>query len=315
MAEPAYLQNLTATLLDGLELLPAGQRDRHADWLRANQNPDGGFSGRDGPSDLYYTGFALRGLAVLAGLTEGVCQQAAGFLKTQLNRTASVVDLFSLLVGQSLVQLGGASALDGAPADWPERVVAALETCRTPDGGYAKGPGQIQGSTYHAFLVVLALQMLNQTPPEAERLIAFIRQRGRPDGGFAEAAAMTRCGANPTAAGLGTLQILGALDDATRARAIPFLLNLQAELDGGFRANGRVPAGDLLSTFTVGWSLFQLHAGTSHLHAIRDFALACERNTGGFTAGLWDQTPDVEYTFYGLGVLSVAAHSTTPLET
>ena len=38
------------------------------------QNLDGGWSGREGESDLYYTGFALRGLAVLQGLTPELCE-------------------------------------------------------------------------------------------------------------------------------------------------------------------------------------------------------------------------------------------------
>ena len=45
--------------------MPAGTRRRHTDYLTAAQNPDGGFPGREGGSDLYYTGFALRSLAVL----------------------------------------------------------------------------------------------------------------------------------------------------------------------------------------------------------------------------------------------------------
>src|SRR3954471_3942071 len=92
-----YLPRLTARLAQGLERVPQAQRDRHARYLRAAQNPDGGFSGREGVSDLYYTGFALRGVAVLAALTPGVCELVARFLRDSLQRQASVVDFFSLL--------------------------------------------------------------------------------------------------------------------------------------------------------------------------------------------------------------------------
>src|SRR5436189_9689 len=68
-----YLQRLTGRLVDGLDRLPEEFRQRHIDWLRSVQNPDGGFSGRAGGSDLYYTGFALRSLAVLQGLTPDLC--------------------------------------------------------------------------------------------------------------------------------------------------------------------------------------------------------------------------------------------------
>src|SRR5262245_51976225 len=149
-----YLLRLTTRLAEGLARLPDDFRARHAGFLRAGQNPDGGFPGREGGSDLYYTGFALRGLAVLDALTPEVCERAAGFLRQSLTRQASVIDFFSLLYACALVQLGGGpDVLDGSPADWPERVSRTLETFRSPDGGYAKTPGAASGSTYHTFLV------------------------------------------------------------------------------------------------------------------------------------------------------------------
>ena len=79
MPNEPYLQKLTGEIVDGVDRLPLAFRQRHAGWLAANQNPDGGFSGREGGSDLYYTGFALRGLAVLQGLTPAICERAAGW--------------------------------------------------------------------------------------------------------------------------------------------------------------------------------------------------------------------------------------------
>ena len=96
-AEP-YLTRLTARLLDGIERLPAAIRDRHTAFILQNQNPDGGFPGREGGSDLYYTGFALRSLAVLGALTPDIANRTATFLKRSLAQQASVVDFFSLLV-------------------------------------------------------------------------------------------------------------------------------------------------------------------------------------------------------------------------
>src|SRR6516225_6366195 len=92
-----YLGQLTARLAEGLARRPDSFRKRHGAYLRALQNTDGGFSGREGGSDLYYTGFALRGLAVLDELDPEVCEHAAGFLRQSLHQQASVVDFFSLL--------------------------------------------------------------------------------------------------------------------------------------------------------------------------------------------------------------------------
>src|SRR5215472_15306231 len=99
-----YLPRLTERLTEGLRRLPAEFRARHAAYLVARQNADGGFSGREGGSDLYYTGFALRGLAVLDALTPEVCNRAAAFLRASLARQASVVDFVSLLYACLLVQ-------------------------------------------------------------------------------------------------------------------------------------------------------------------------------------------------------------------
>jgi len=308
MDELPYLTRLTTRLLEGMERLPAATRERHAAYLRQSQNPDGGFSGREGGSDLYYTGFALRSLAVLQGLDPALCTRTAAFLRQRMTGTASVVDLFSLVVSCYLVPLGGGpDVLLEAPSDWRERVAGALETFRTPDGGYGKTPGAPHGSTYTSFLVALCLQLLDLPIPQPESLTAFVKSRRRPDGGYVEISAMKRSGTNPTAAGVGLLQILSALDDEAGTSVAAFLAALPSPLEGGLRANDRIPAADLLSTFTGSWTLDQIgEAGRLDWDAIRGYAESCESPTGGFRGGLWDNGVDVEYTFYGLGTLALA---------
>src|SRR3954466_6741291 len=105
-AEP-YLQRLTGRLIDGADRLPPDFRRRHGEWVGGRQNPDGGFSGREGGSDLYYTGFALRGLAVLDALQPEVRERTAGFLRKSLAGQAGCVDFYSLLYAALLVQAGG----------------------------------------------------------------------------------------------------------------------------------------------------------------------------------------------------------------
>jgi geranylgeranyl transferase type-2 subunit beta len=304
-----YLTRLTVRLIDGIEKLPDEVRDRHAAYIRAKQRPDGGWPGREGGSDLYYTGFALRSLAVTQSLTPEVCEASAEFLRRKLGESAGVVDFFSLVVSCYLVPLGGGpDVLAAAPADWRERVAALLETFRTADGGYGKTPGAAGGSTYTSFLVALCLELLGRTVPRPDDLVRFVHGRRRDDGGFVEIAPMRRSGTNPTAAGVGVLQIAAALTDEARAALIDFLAALPSPMEGGFRANDRIPAADLLSTFTAAWTLAQLGASDRlDLPAIRDYAESCEVPTGGFHGGLWDEGDDVEYTFYGLGTLALTA--------
>ena len=307
-AEP-YLTRLTNRLLDGIEKLSAEVRERNIVYLRESQNPDGGFSGREGGSDLYYTGFALRSLAVLQALNPDVCGRAGEFLRQKLTGSAGVVDFFSLVVSCYLVPLGGGpDVLASAPADWRDRVCATLETFRSPDGGYGKVPHAPHGSTYTSFLVVLCLQLLDRPIPEPPRLAAFVKSRRRPDGGYVEISAMKRSGTNPTAAGVGILQILGELDEASRSETAEFLAAMRSPFEGGLRANDRIPAADLLSTFTGCWTLDQLSAADKlDWAALHSYADECERPIGGFRGGMWDEQTDVEYTFYGLGTLALAA--------
>ena len=309
MPDQPYLLRLTTRLAEGLSRLPVDFRQRHAAYLAACQNPDGGFPGREGDSDLYYTGFALRGLAVLDALTPEISNRAADFLRLRLTQQASVVDFFSLLYSCALVQLGGGpDVLAASREDWPDRVAATLETFRTPDGGYGKSVGDRAGSTYHTFLVILCYQLLGRDLPDAKKLKTFVDSRRREDGGFVEVAPMRRGGTNPTAAAVGVLQILAATADEfyTETQNVISFLTGMASPEGGLRANARAPLADLLSTFTGAWTLDQMNAlNRLDLNSIRSYVQALEMNGGGFRAGLWDNRSDVEYTFYGLGVLGL----------
>ena len=232
-----------------------------------------------------------------------------------------MVDFFSLLYACLLVQAsGGPDVLANAPADWPDRTAALLETFRTADGGYTKTPGGASGSTYHTFLVGLCYQLLGQSLPDPAGSCGFVASRRREDGGFVEIAPMRRGGTNPTAAAVGLLQLTAPHGDALMAEVRDGVVDFLAEMaspEGGLRANGRAPLADLLSTFTASWTLHQFGAlDRIDVEEARAFAESAERPDGGFHGGIWDEGwdveytfegHDVEYTFYGLGLLGLMA--------
>jgi geranylgeranyl transferase type-2 subunit beta len=303
-----YLQDLNEQLALRVARLSDEVRKRTAAFCLERQNADGGWSGREGDSDLYYTGFALRTLSVLEVLTPEIAAKTAGFLKTCLAGQASVVDFFSLLYSALLVQVsGGPDVFGDAPSDWPERVSQLLDSFRTSDGGYNKSAGASSASTYHTFLVGLCYQLLGRSFPNPNDVIALARRRRREDGGFVEIDAMRRSGTNPTAAAVGILQLtLGNdLPDDEMRPVIDFLSHMPS-MEGGLRANDRVPLADLLSTFTGTWTMHQLDAlDVIDSKQIYAYARSLEEPGGGFKGGLWDEQADVEYTFYGLGAMAL----------
>jgi geranylgeranyl transferase type-2 subunit beta len=308
---PSYLESLTIRLSSGLAVVPEAVRSRHAKYLLAAQREDGGFAGREGGSDLYYTGFALRGLALLGELYGPPAENAAGFLRSRLGGQESIVDFFSLLYGAALLDASaGIDIFAASHEGWRENLAVLLETFRRSDGGYAKGPEGTASSTYHTFLVLLSLELAGREPPHPERIVAFLESQRAEEGGYREIRASKRAGTNPTAAAIGALRMLGALDDSIREDTIDFLCDMQTD-EGGLRANTRIPIADLLSTFT-GLLTLQDLGGASEIDLpdVSQFVRSLEREEGGFHGAVWDSAHDVEYTFYGLGCMGLLATPT-----
>lgn len=301
----SYLGNLSLRLAAGVMRLPESQRHRHAEFLTGLQREDGGFAGRQGASDLYYTGFALRGLGLLGALTPEIATRAGAFLQQRLTPTLPSTDFYSLVYSAVLLELvAGIDVFAAAGQDRQAMVAAYLTRFWREEGGYAKTDSSPHPSTYHTFLAITCQQLVDLPLVDAAKTIQLVTSRRREDGGFVELAPLTQSGTNPTAAAIGLLRMLEALDEPTRRDAAAFLAQMQSS-EGGLRANGRIPVADLLSTFTGLVALADLGALSSlDLPAVHRYATSLESPTGGFRGGAWDDEADVEYTFYGLGVMS-----------
>jgi geranylgeranyl transferase type-2 subunit beta len=305
-----YLEQLTVRLADGVGRLPEVTRERHARYVLAAQRGDGGFGGREGGSDLYYTGFALRALSILGELHGETAERAAGFLRGRLSGRESIIDFLSLVYGAMLLDSSaGINVFAQAAPDWREAVSGALEALRRPDGGYAKGTEGAASSTYHSFLVLLCRQLIDRPLPQPDRLVDFILSQRADEGGFREIKASKRAGTNPTAAAIAALRILKAVDADVCEDTVAFLAEMQND-EGGLRANTRIPIADLLSTFTGCLTLFDLDAGSQiDRGAVARFVQAMQCEPGGFRGGELDPGHDVEYTFYGVGCLALLART------
>ncbi len=306
MSDQPYLLDLALRLSDGLERMSDERRDRHVAFIMSQQMDDGGFRGREGDADLYYTSFAVRSLAMLGAMDAANAERVGEFLAGYQTRSLSVVDLISWVYSAFVIQVsGGIDLLGGEAQTWADQTAEKLESVRTKDGGYAKAAEGAAGSMYHSFLTTLTYELIGQKVPQPNRLIQFIYDRQRDDGGFVEIAPMKRSGTNPTAAAVAMLNMLGGMDNELRADVYDFFREVRST-EGGFQANTRIPFADGLSTFTGLLTCQDLQLEILKPAVIEKLMAEClEFPDGGFRGASWDEQADVEYTFYGLGNLGL----------
>lgn len=301
----------------GLARAGAAYREKHARWLLAQQQSNGGFANRRGHPDLYYTAFALRGLSLLEGLTPERARGAAGFLlglkaRPEAERVqqpgGALCDAVLALSWWEALAL--CEELLGPQLPAEERAAASqaaharLSALRRPDGGWAKTDVDGAGSLYHTFLAACLYLRMERPLPERERALGFARALAQADGGFLENRYSKRPGTNGSAAGVGLSVLLGEVSGLERHAA--FLAGMQ-ESEGGFRATAGAPLPDLLSTCTAAFTLKVLGRLDARAAAgAARYAGSLEHEGGGYAGFALEATPDCEYTFYGLGVAGLA---------
>ena len=307
-----YLQQLTVRLAMGVGQLPEARRQLHTKYFLDAQRDDGGFAGRMGGSDLYYTSFGLRALSILGELYGPVAESAATFLRHEMKSHQTIVDFFSLFYAANLLKVSaGIDVFADSDVDWQTNVADFLQTLRREDGGYSKAPEGHAGSTYHTFLVVLVMQLLERPLPHAEDVVRFLKSQQDSEGGWREIRVSKRAGTNPTAAAVATLNILKeqtgveVIDHDLKELTLDYLCEMQTD-EGGIRANTRIPIADLLSSFTGGLTLMDLDSFSElDVDLFAKYVDSLQLESGGFQAALWDDAHDVEYSFYGLGCLAL----------
>ena len=310
MSSSAYLDMLDDWLGRGIVGLSQRFVAAQVGFVAGCQQADGGFRGRQGGSDLYYTDFALRALAWLApghpAFDRGLRCMARG-----TSPPGDTLECFHLLNAHRLALRHSLATA----AQWtidPSALAAQLRARMLPDGGLARSLGDTAASAYHTFIGALCFQMLGAEFPCAQDAVAAVEAMRCPEGGYAESAGQALPQTNATAAAVAMLLMQDALPPHAIAPTAQFLASMQG-VDGGLRPHAAVGQGDLLSTFTGLLTLCALgelrRIDTAHA---AQFLRAAAHPDGGFLACPGDDTPDVEYTYYGIATLALLRAATQP---
>lgn len=288
-------------LKSGAQKLSARFVEAQLAYVSGCQHPQGGFAGREGDVDLYYTDFGVRLLDMLSFLSGessvfSSLQRVKQFLQN-VPAPHDLVDVFCLLnIRRLLAQHNIYMAIN------EQACRQTIVSRRCSENGYFYSPASPQ-IAYATFLAALCLEMLGEAMPAPHRAIAAIEALQQPDGGFAQAPGQPSQ-TNSTAAAISFLFMQNALHADKAEKAQRYFISQQS-LVGGFCAHqGAKP--ELLSTFTASTTLFILGGlELVNLSAMARFVRACAHSSGGFGAYPEDFGTDVEYTYYGLGTLAL----------
>ena len=296
----SYLAQLTERILPGILREKSERRDKLRTYFLAALDHNGGFRGRKGNGDLYYSAFAIRGLFLLGVLDdEELLPRVVDFLEDQKRReNLSPVDLLSWTFCATLVHtVRGTEFL-------PEHIVSLLnrwERFRCPDGCFAASEKSAFSSTYTTFLTAIFYELLGEPKRSQTIPVEPIVERRRSDGGFVELPPLQYSGTNPTAAAVGLLALL-EVPLLEKEKTVEFLCRCQ-QPTGGFQAHARIPIPDLLSSFSAMTALYDLGAADRvNRFALRNFVTSLRSPDSGYFGVALDQQSDVEYSFYGIAL-------------
>lgn len=270
--------------------------DAVREFLRCHLCDDGGFQGRDGKSDLYYTVFGLEASVALDAKIP--CDRVADCLHGfGTGQSLDLVHLASLVRCRANLAEGGGDAIDAASR---RAMTARLMQFKAADGGFGTSPGAERGHVYGSFLALGLCQDLQVDDLEPAGVLESVRSLQMPDGGFSNEPTMA---VSATAATAAAVTIFHYLKAPLPESALQWLA-ARAEPRGGFCA---IPSGpdvaipDLLSTATAVHALTLVGVDLDEIRERNlDYLDTLWSVRGGFRGHPADDVLDCEYTYYGL---------------
>ena len=284
-----------------------------------------------GEADFYYTAFGLR-CAALLGIQDGLFwARTANWLKTIEFPANSLIDVFSVLVADRLI---GSHSVP--PPDDPIRAAlrqSATAALDSQDASVRLDGQDAADGFYSAFISLMSRGVLNQTLPRLDEMRRFVLERVRSETKLAKLPGMKHlvrglaklpgikrlrglaAGVSQVAAAVAVLSASGGVPKDLIHPLSDYIISLQRN-DGGVAAHPDAPMSDCLSTFTALVAALDITGSPVAPVGLRPgfrlgdmarFILSLADNNGGFRGVESGAAPDVEYTFYGIGTVSLLA--------
>ncbi len=265
-------------------------RDLVRDFLRSQQNKDGGFKDRGGKSDLYYTVFGIDSLVAL--------QETIPFdLIDPYLRSFGDGESLDFVHLACLARCWSALPQERMPKHVRTSILQKIEQYRTVDGGYHHRLGCDGGTVYDCFLAYGAYQDLKMEITNPEGLIQCLACLKTNDDVWSNERNVQIGSTNATAAAATLLRHL----NMNISPSIGDWFMTCYHPQGGFRAMPQSPIPDLLSTATVLHALAGLQYDFSSVReSCLDFVDSLWTNKGAFHGSWADDHLDCEYTYYAL---------------
>jgi hypothetical protein len=250
-------------------------------FLKGEISDDGGFIGRSGTSDLYYTHFGAGSLLALSGIDA----------LAPVHEYISSFSDYSKLDFVHLCCLARCRAFLGLHDSITDGILSYIEKFRSSDGGYNHRSAQSEyGTTYAAFLAQSVYEEFGRSVSDWERVIE-----------------VSESGGGITTVTAALVVMLADAGEAVSEQTLEWLIQRHDD-DGGFRASENAPIPDLLSTAASLYALRSSGVDISMLSAAcSDFVEMLWSDDGGFTGTAMDIKSDCEYTYYGLMSLGCLA--------
>lgn len=261
--------------------------------MQAARQADGGFSGRAGASDLYYSVFAA-GILRAVDDPDTIRTQPA-YLAAQGD--GAECDLVHLAC---LARLRAEAGLDDPVVT--QAIAAQLHGYAYPAGGFSQTPNPDHATAYGSYLAFAAYQDLGLELPDRDGLMAAIEGCRSSDGAYANEPDQEH-GLTAITAGIVALRCHCGLPIEAATRD---WIMARAHRQGGFMASPLVPVPDLLSTATALTALAHLEADLGPLtQPCLMFLDALWDSRGGFRPHAFESAVDSEYTWYGMLCLGI----------